>query len=91
MVVKTGKVDLGCKEAVSAAKSGKAKLIILASNCPEPYRSDILYNANLSEVPVFTFTGTSRDLASACEKPFVIAALTVREPGDSEILKLTAT
>ena len=91
MVVKTGKVNLGCKEAVFAAKSGKAKLIILASNCPEPYRSDILYNAKLSEVPVFTFTGTSHDLASACEKPFVIAALTVREPGDSEILKLTAT
>lgn len=88
MVVKTGKVQLGCKEAIDAAKTGKARLIVIASNCPEPDRSDILYNAGLSEVSVYVYSGTSVDLAAACEKPFLVAALTVREPGDSEILKL---
>jgi len=88
MVVKTGKVQLGCKEAIDAAKTGKARLIVIASNCPEPDRSDILHNARLSDVPVHVFSGSSMDLGAACEKPFLVAALTVREPGDSEILKL---
>jgi large subunit ribosomal protein L30e len=91
MVVKTGKAELGCKEATDAAKTGKARLIVIASNCPEPDRSSILYNAKLSEVPVYVYSGTSMDLGTACEKPFLVAALTVKEPGDSEILKLAET
>lgn len=91
MAVKTGKVELGCKEATDASKTGKARLIVIASNCPEPHKSNILYNAKLSEVPVYVYLGTSVDLGAACEKPFLVAALTVREPGDSEILKLAET
>ena len=88
MVVKTGKVELGCSKATDAAKAGKARLIVIASNCPEPQKSSILYNAKVSEVPVYVYSGTSMDLGAACEKPFLVAALTVKEPGDSEILKL---
>jgi len=91
IVVKTGKIDFGCEEAVDGARAGKAKLIVLASNCPENYRRQILSNAKLSQVPVYTYPGTSLDLAAACEKPFVVAAVTVKEPGDSEILKLAET
>lgn len=91
MVVKTGKVQLGCEEATEAAKTGKARLILIASNCPEPHKSSILYNARLSEVPVHVYAGTSVDLGAACEKPFLVAALTVKDPGDSEILKLAET
>jgi hypothetical protein len=29
------------------------------------------------------------DLAAVCGKPFTISALSIREPGDSEILELT--
>jgi large subunit ribosomal protein L30e len=88
MAVKTGKVELGCGEATDAARSAKARLIVLASNCPEPHKSNILYNAKLSEIPVYIYSGTSADLGTACERPFMAAALTVKEPGDSEILKL---
>ncbi|MCJ7456748.1 50S ribosomal protein L30e [Candidatus Bathyarchaeota archaeon] len=88
MVVKTGKVELGCKEATDAVKTAKARLIIIASNCPEPHKSNILYNAKLSEVPVYVYSGTSVDLGTACERRFLVAAITVKEPGDSEILKL---
>ncbi len=88
MVVKTGKVELGCKDATDAARAGKARLIVISSNCPEPHKSNILYNARLSEVPVYVYSGTSVDLGTACERPFLVAAIAVREPGDSEILKL---
>ena len=88
IAVKTGKVALGVKEALEAAKFAKAKLLILAANCPEKEKLDILHYAKTSAVPVHTYSGTSLDLGSACGKRFVVAALTIREPGDSDILKL---
>ncbi len=88
IAVKTGKVTLGVKEALDAARFAKAKLLIVASNCPARYKADIIQYAKQSSVPVFNYSGNSVDLGSACLKPFVVAALTVKEPGDSEILKL---
>jgi len=88
MAVKSGKVSFGCAKATEAASSGKAKLIVLASNCPQGARSEILDRAKLTELPVYVYGGTSVDLGSVCEKPFLVAAVTVHEPGDSEILKV---
>lgn len=88
MAVKTGKVDFGSKHALSSVASAKAKLVILANNCPHDQREDVLYNARQSEVPVYVFQGSSLDLGALCEKPFPVSALVVREPGDSEVLKL---
>ena len=86
-VVKTGKVSFGANAALQNAKSGKAKMIILAANCPKDIKEEIDYNCNLSNVPVMTFKGASIDLATVCNKPFVISALSIRETGDSDILK----
>lgn len=88
IAVKTGKVTLGVKEALDAARLAKAKLLILASNCPDHDKTDIVQYAKQSSVPVHNYQGTSLDLGSACGKPFMVAALTIKEPGDSEILKL---
>jgi large subunit ribosomal protein L30e len=88
IAVKTGKVSLGVKEALDAARFAKAKLLIVASNCPARYRTDIVQYAKQSSVPIFDFPGNSVDLGAACLKPFVVAVLTIKEPGDSEILKL---
>jgi large subunit ribosomal protein L30e len=90
MAVRTGKVSFGVKEALDAARFAKAKLLIMASNCPEPHRQDILRYAKQSSVPIYNYQGSSVDLGGACLKPFVVAVLTVKEPGDSEILKLAA-
>jgi len=89
--VKTGKVSLGAASAVQNAQTGKAKLIILAANCPKDVRGDVEYYSKLSKVPLIIYKGTSLDLAAVCGKPFSVSALSIREPGDSEILKLTET
>jgi len=89
--VKTGKVSLGAGSAVQNAQTGKAKLIILAANCPKNVRGDVEYYSKLSKVPLIIYKGTSLDLAAVCGKPFSVSALSIREPGDSEILKLTET
>jgi len=86
--VKTGKVAFGADSAIKNAKSGKVKMIVLAANCPQNVREDIEYYCKLSNVPFITFIGSAIDLAAVCGKPFIVSALSIREPGDSEILKL---
>jgi len=85
--VKTGKVTFGANAAVLNAKTGKAKMIILASNCPKNIKDEIEYYGKLSKVPILSYKGASMDLANVCGKMFIISALSIREPGDSEILK----
>jgi len=88
MAVRTGKVLFGSKSAVKAAKLGRAKLIIVAENCPEQVRRDIEYYARLSDIPVVEFKGSSYDLGLVCGKPFMVSALTIRDPGLSRIMEL---
>lgn len=89
--VKTGKVSFGASSAVQSAQTGRAKLIIIAANAPKNVRGDIEYYSSLSKVPLIVYKGSSLDLAAVCSKPFTVSALSIREPGDSEILKLTET
>ena len=85
--VKTGKVSFGANSALLNAKAGKAKMVILAANCPKNIKDEVEYYGKLSKVPVMTYKGDSMDLANICSKMFIISALSIREPGDSEILK----
>jgi large subunit ribosomal protein L30e len=86
-VVKTGKVSFGANSALQNAKTGKAKMIVLAANCPKDIKEQVEYYGKISKVPVMTYKGTSIDLATVCNKLFIISALSIRETGDSEILK----
>ena len=86
---KTGKIQFGATTALKNAKAKKAKLILLASNCPQSLKEDIEYYCKLSEIPVSIFKGESTDLGALCGKPFDVSALTIKEPGDSNILKIT--
>lgn len=88
-VVKTGKVSFGANSAILAAKNGKAKMIVLASNCPRTIKEQIEYYGGISKIPIIIYQGDTMDMAAVCNKLFVISALTIREAGDSEILKVT--
>jgi large subunit ribosomal protein L30e len=87
--VRTGKVTFGTKNALETVRTGKARLIIIAANCQRSIRESIDYYGKISDIPVIIYKGTSIDLGAACGKPFIVSAITVREPGDSDILKLT--
>jgi large subunit ribosomal protein L30e len=76
----TGEVRFGLREVRRAAKSKKAKLVVLASNCPEEG------TRNLGDVRLFRFGGTNVDLGAACGVPFSVAAVAVISPGESNIL-----
>jgi large subunit ribosomal protein L30e len=85
--VKTGKVAFGANAALQSAKTGKAKMIVLASNCPKDIKEKVEQYGELSKVPVLVYRGGSMDLANVCNKFFIVSALSIRETGDSEILK----
>lgn len=89
--VKTGKVSFGANTAIQSAKNGKAKMIVIASNCPKPIKEQIEYFGEISKIPIITYQGDTMDMAAICNKLFVISALTIREVGDSEILKFNIT
>ena len=76
--VDTGEVAFGLRSVRTAAKKGKARLVVVATNCP----------GDLSGLgaKVLPFPGTNAELGAACGKPFSISALAVLDPGDSNIL-----
>ena len=86
--VKTGKVVFGAKEAARSAKNGKARIILVASNCPIRTKDHLEYNGKLSGIPIVTYKGNNFDMGRICGKRFPIGTMTVKEPGDSSILKL---
>ncbi|NOZ58614.1 MAG: 50S ribosomal protein L30e [Euryarchaeota archaeon] len=88
VAVDTGKVYLGAKQTLSAVRSGEAKLVVVASNCPEHAKSDLLRFAELAGIPVYEYPGTSLELGAVCGKPYVVSMLAVIEAGDSDIFEL---
>jgi len=89
VAVDTGSVTLGSEKSIQGLKHGKGKLIIIAQNCPRDIKEDVLHYSKLSDIPVYNYEGTSVDLGSVCGKPFTVATLTIKDPGDSNILEVT--
>ncbi|MEM1586854.1 MAG: 50S ribosomal protein L30e [Candidatus Bathyarchaeia archaeon] len=86
--VRSGKVLFGSNTAVKSALTGRARMIVVASNCPQTIHEKIEQYCKLSGIPLLIYPGSNIDLGSVCGKPFAVAALTVRDPGDSNILEL---
>jgi len=88
ITTRTGKVTYGFKESLEILRSGKAKLVILTQNLPREREEKIRHYAKISGIPILQYNGSSLDLGVVCEKPFPISVMVVRDPGDSEILKM---
>lgn len=87
VAVDTGDVTLGSEKSIQSLKLGKGKLVVVAQNSPKEIIEDVEYYSNLSEIPFYTYEGTSVDLGSVCGKPFTVATLVINDPGDSTILE----
>ncbi|MGQ0796805.1 MAG: 50S ribosomal protein L30e [Methanobacteriota archaeon] len=81
VATETGDVRLGMREVRRALRSKAAKLVVLASNCPDSLGA-------LGDVRVHRFSGTNVELGAACGVPFSVAAVAVLSPGESNILSL---
>ena len=83
--LKTGKVFLGQNSTRECIVEGKARLVVVARNCPEEFKR---YLSTTKDVPVHVFGGSGVQLGMACGKPFLVSALAIVEPGESDILSL---
>jgi len=84
LVMKSGKYSLGYKSTLKTLRTGKAKLIIIASNCPPLRKSEIEYYAMLAKTGVHHYSGANIDLGTACGKYFRVCTLSITDPGDSD-------
>ncbi len=82
-----GKYTLGFKQALKSLRSGKAKLILVSSNCPSLRKSEIDYYAMLAKISVQRFAGSNVELGTACGKLFRSSVMSIIDGGDSDILR----
>lgn len=83
--IKTGEVLLGQNLTSQCIDNGKAKMVVVAENCPENFKEMLKSKEN---VFIYTFEGSSVQLGKACGKPFMVSALAIINPGESDILSL---
>ena len=86
LVMRSGKVALGSKATIKCLRSTKAKLVLIANNCPPLRKSQMEYYAMLAQCAVLHYNGSNVELGTACGKFFNVSTLTVLDAGDSDIL-----
>lgn len=91
LVMKSGKYSFGYRQTLKHLRNGKAKLVIIANNTPPLRKSEIEYYAMLAKTGVHHYSGNNIELGSACGKYFRVCALTITDPGDSDIIKSVPT
>tara|TARA_Y100001960_G_C14117990_1_gene560748 strand:- start:46 stop:330 length:285 start_codon:yes stop_codon:yes gene_type:complete len=82
--IDTGNVQLGTNQVSKTVESGNAKLVIIASNCPD----DSLVNLKQEKIAVHHFKGNNSVLGAACGKPFPVSALAIIDEGKSDVLSI---
>jgi len=87
IAVKTGKVLFGANTTIKNVMTGKVRLAVISSNCPERIRKDLEKYCKLSGIPLIVYPKNNVELGRVCGKPFSISTLAIRDPGDSDILK----
>ena len=73
---------VGYKQTLKMFRQGKAKLVILANNCPAWRKSETEYCALLAKTGVRYCSGSNIELGLACGKYYRVCTLTVIDPGD---------
>lgn len=89
LVMKSGKAILGYKASLKTLRRSKAKMILIASNCPHLRKSEIEYLAMLAKTQVHHYAGDNTALGTACGKFYNCSVLSIVDPGDSDILTST--
>ena len=68
-------------------RKGKAKMILVASNCPNLRQTELEYYAILSKTPVHHYEGNNIELGTACGKFYRVSVMAITKPGDSDIIE----
>eukprot|EP00429_Kryptoperidinium_foliaceum_P006103 CAMPEP_0176017856 /NCGR_PEP_ID=MMETSP0120_2-20121206/8577_1 /TAXON_ID=160619 /ORGANISM="Kryptoperidinium foliaceum, Strain CCMP 1326" /LENGTH=110 /DNA_ID=CAMNT_0017350887 /DNA_START=75 /DNA_END=407 /DNA_ORIENTATION=+ len=86
LVMKSGKAILGYKHSMKSLRKGKAKMLLIASNCPHLRKSEVEYMAMLAKCQVHHYGGDNTALGTACGKLYNCSVMAITDAGDSDIL-----
>nr|XP_012804431.1 60S ribosomal protein L30-like [Jaculus jaculus] len=89
LVMKSGKYEVrtGYKQTLKMIRQGKAKLVMLANNCPALRKSEIEHYAMWAKTGAHHYSGNNIELGTACGKYYRVCTLPIVEPGDSDIIR----
>merc|ERR1712021_54083 len=87
LVIQSGKYKIGYRNTIRSLRSGQAKLVLIASNCPAIRRTELEYYAVLAKADVHHYEGNNVELGTACGRLFSVSAMIISDPGDSDILE----
>lgn len=86
LTMKSGKAILGYRHTMKALRKQKAKMILIASNCPHLRKSEVEYMSMLAKTQVHHYSGDNTALGTACGKFFNCSVMCIIDAGDSDIL-----
>ena len=84
--VKKGTVHFGVKQTTAAVQQKKAKLVVLATNCPS--ETEIRTLTEKHNIPLYHYKNTSVYLGHACGKQYPVSVFSVINEGDTNIMHL---
>lgn len=88
LVKETGNIVYGTQSTIRELQKGTPQIVLVARYGKRSTIKRLKYFCKISNVPSFMFPGDVRELGEACERPHVISALSILDPGASDILKL---
>lgn len=86
--VDTGQVEFGTKNTQNVLLTSDCKMVIVSTNTPKQTRERLEHYCKLATVPLVSFDGTSKELGQICGKPFFVSSLTIKNEGQSQLLKV---
>jgi large subunit ribosomal protein L30e len=84
--MEANKCKVGSKEVLNSIRG--SKLIVLSNTVESNAKSQMVKEANSSEIPILEFRGNSVALGRICNKPFRISAIALKVGDDKEIQQL---
>ena len=70
---------IGTRNVLKSIKTGELESVVLASNCPDEVKKDVIHYSKVGGTTVNEFNGTGKDLGTFCGKPFSIAVLAIKK------------
>jgi len=84
--LKKGEIKIGTKETKQTVKNKKAKIVVIADNCP--YAPEINELAKKNKIPIYNYESNSINLGYICGKAYAVSVFAVIDDGGSNILSL---
>lgn len=86
VITRTGKVIIGFKQSYRAMLNKRAKVVMLADNCPSDLKREIEIASKVTSIPVMDAGINSVELGHSIGKPFAVAVIGIIDAGSSSLL-----